>query len=223
VAADGSGLNSPYTIAILETLKEPGLEVRLFWGRVHDRVMSSTAGAQEPFIYGSLGGEALYLNPPAASIPSPPVQYDPRAAELALWQSVQDLGTDGMKEYLAKYPDGTFSNTARLRLAALTRPSEGASASSPGSPIVAPKLLHYAAPEFPQRAIKEHLGGNVTVQFVIDVNGDPRDIRVVEATPPGIFDSAAVAAVKRWAFQPTVVDGKPTEVPVQMPIRFPKP
>jgi hypothetical protein len=62
-AADGTGRNSPYTKAILETLQEPGLEARVFWGKVHDRVLSATNNAQEPLISGALGAEALYLNP----------------------------------------------------------------------------------------------------------------------------------------------------------------
>jgi protein TonB len=99
--------------------------------------------------------------------------------------------------------------------------SSPAESSAPAS--VTPKLLRYSRPEFPQKAMQQGMGGSVTVQFVIDVHGDPRDVRVVEATPPGIFERAAVAAVKRWHYQPTVVNGKPAEVPVQMPIRFPKP
>jgi TPR repeat protein len=126
VAADGSGRNSPYTKAILETLLEPGLEVRLFWGRVHDRVMSSTGRAQEPFIYGALGGDALYLNPPAPSAPAPTVQYDPRAGELALWQGVQTVGTaEAYREYLSHYPQGQYSGLAKLQIAALTRAAAG--------------------------------------------------------------------------------------------------
>jgi uncharacterized caspase-like protein len=64
VASDGTGAHSPYTTAILDALKVQGLEVRLFWGRVHDRVLSATSRAQEPFTYGALGAEALYLNRP---------------------------------------------------------------------------------------------------------------------------------------------------------------
>jgi formylglycine-generating enzyme required for sulfatase activity len=140
VAADGAGPNSPYTTAILEALKVPGLEVQLFWRRVHDRVLSATDRAQEPFTYGALGAEALFLNPraPAASgnptLPPPP-SYDSRAAELALWQSAQTLATaEAYREYLAQYPNGQFSRMAKLQLAGLTPPAAGGpSSSSAGS------------------------------------------------------------------------------------------
>jgi formylglycine-generating enzyme required for sulfatase activity/uncharacterized caspase-like protein len=136
VAADGTGRNSPYTAAILEALQVQGLEVRLFWGRVHDRVVSATHRAQEPFIYGALGGEALYLNPPApASGSNSPVTsgLGQGAVELALWQSVEKLGTaEAYRAYLTQYPKGQFSSVAKLQLAALIRPvATGGSSASP--------------------------------------------------------------------------------------------
>jgi uncharacterized caspase-like protein len=63
VAADGNGRNSLYTAAILETLQEPAPEVRVIWRKTHDRVLSATHKAQEPFIYGVLGSTAKYLSP----------------------------------------------------------------------------------------------------------------------------------------------------------------
>jgi TonB family protein len=101
--------------------------------------------------------------------------------------------------------------------------SSSASASSNSGPLPLPKLLRYSAPEFPLKAIEQNLAGAVTVEFIIDVNGDPRDVRVVEATPPGVFDRAAINAVKRWHYLPPILNGKPVEVPVQLPIRFPRP
>jgi protein TonB len=61
----------------------------------------------------------------------------------------------------------------------------------------------------------------VTVQFTVDGNGDTRDIRVIEATPPGVFDRAAINAVKHWRYAPPVVNGAPVDVPgVKTLIRF---
>jgi formylglycine-generating enzyme required for sulfatase activity len=125
VAADGTGRNSPYTAAFLQALQEQGVEVRLLFGRVHDRVLSATNRSQEPFIYGALGGEALYLNPPVLSAPPEP-GYDPRAVEFSIWRSAQSLGTaDAYRDYLRQYPDGQFSTQAKLQIAELTRQGRG--------------------------------------------------------------------------------------------------
>jgi TonB family protein len=82
------------------------------------------------------------------------------------------------------------------------------------------KRVRYAPPEYPQKAFQQKLTGSVTVEFVVDVNGEPRDTRVVDSDPPEVFDKAALAAVKRWRYEPVVMNNVPTEVPTRMVIRF---
>ena len=82
------------------------------------------------------------------------------------------------------------------------------------------KRTRYFPPEFPSKALSQRLSGAVTVEYTVDASGDPRDVRVIEATPPGVFDHAAVAAVKRWHYDPVIANGAPVEVPVRTSIRF---
>ena len=82
------------------------------------------------------------------------------------------------------------------------------------------KRTRYQPPEFPSKALSQHLSGAVTVEYTVDANGEPRDVRVVEATPPGVFDKSAIAAVKRWKYDPVIANGAPVEVPVRTSIRF---
>ncbi|WP_093162629.1 caspase family protein [Aliiruegeria lutimaris] len=63
LALDGTGRNSPYAQALLEYLEEPGLEVSKLFRKVRDRVFDLTNGRQEPFTYGALPGEDIYLAP----------------------------------------------------------------------------------------------------------------------------------------------------------------
>jgi uncharacterized caspase-like protein len=53
----GNAEHSPFTTALLNNLFEPGLDVRLAFGRVRDEVFKNTSHQQEPFVMGSLGGE----------------------------------------------------------------------------------------------------------------------------------------------------------------------
>src|SRR5262249_52344009 len=62
-AQDGAGRNSPFTIALAKHLTTPGLDVRKAFGFVRDDVLKATANRQEPFVYGSLGGDDLALVP----------------------------------------------------------------------------------------------------------------------------------------------------------------
>jgi periplasmic protein TonB len=82
------------------------------------------------------------------------------------------------------------------------------------------KRVRYTAPEFPAKALAQHISGSVTIEYIVGTNGDPRDVRVIEAMPPGVFDRAAIAAVKRWHYDPVIASGAPVEVPVRSTIRF---
>src|SRR5215468_2458224 len=79
-AQDGNGRNSPFTTALSNHLTTPGLDVRKAFGFVRDDVLKATASRQEPFVYGSLGGDdvALVPAPAAAAAPAPNSQTDAR-------------------------------------------------------------------------------------------------------------------------------------------------
>jgi protein TonB len=99
-------------------------------------------------------------------------------------------------------------------------PRSSASGLTPAQLAATLKRVKYTPPEFPQKALSQRVSGSVTVEYVVDTNGDPRDVRVVEANPPGVFDRAAITAVKHWHYEPVVANGAPVEVPVRTAIRF---
>ena len=101
--------------------------------------------------------------------------------------------------------------------------SAAAAGVDPSSLMSSLKRTRYYAPEFPSRALEQHLNGSVTVEYTVGTNGDTRDVRVIESTPPGVFDHAAISAVKRWRYDPVVVNGAPVEIPVRTSIRFEQP
>jgi TonB family protein len=82
------------------------------------------------------------------------------------------------------------------------------------------KRTRYVAPEYPERALSQRISGSVTVEFVVSKQGEPTEVRVVSAEPAGTFDRAATAAVKRWRYEPLVIDNAPQEVPARTTIRF---
>lgn len=65
---DGTGSHSPFTAALLNNLETPGLEINFLFRRVRDEVAAATGGAQQPFVYGSLSKEKIYLRPPMAPL-----------------------------------------------------------------------------------------------------------------------------------------------------------
>jgi uncharacterized caspase-like protein len=116
-ALDGDSANSPFTIALKKHLTTPGLDVRRAFGFVRDDVLKDTANRQEPFVYGSLGGDDVPLVPaPAAAPPAaaPSAQSEARRDyELAL----QVGNKDALNAFVGQYPDGFYANLARIQLA----------------------------------------------------------------------------------------------------------
>jgi len=69
-ASDGAGRNSPFTGSLLKNIEKPGLEVRFLFANVHDDVRSSTNNVQEPYTYGALSSERIYLRDPGPGVSS---------------------------------------------------------------------------------------------------------------------------------------------------------
>ncbi|WP_246583313.1 caspase family protein [Bradyrhizobium iriomotense] len=114
-ASDGDSRNSPFAVALSEHLPKPGLDLRKAFGFVRDDVLRSTANKQEPFVYGSLGGDDVPLVParPVATGPQANPQSELRRDyELALQLATRD----GWEAFLAQYPDGFYANLAKGQL-----------------------------------------------------------------------------------------------------------
>jgi protein TonB len=101
-----------------------------------------------------------------------------------------------------------------------SRPAANASGMTPAQLAANLKRVKYTPPEFPAKALSQRVSGTVTVEYIVDTKGEPRDVRVVEADPPGVFDHAAITAIKKWRYEPVIANGAPVEVPVRTAIRF---
>jgi len=60
-AQDGEDANSPYAKALVEHMADPNVDIRVMFGRVRDSVRKSTNNQQDPFTYGSVGGDLHYF------------------------------------------------------------------------------------------------------------------------------------------------------------------
>ena len=67
------------------------------------------------------------------------------------------------------------------------------------------------APRFPERALRSGTEGRVLVEFSVDRVGRVRNAFVVVAEPPGVFDRAALEAIRGWRYSPRIVNGRAVE------------
>ncbi|MDI4239184.1 caspase family protein [Bradyrhizobium sp. Arg237L] len=121
-AADGDGKNSPFTSALAKHLTTPGLDVRRAFGYVRDDVLKSTNNRQEPFVYGSLGGEDVPLVPAPAKAAAPAAPaLSPQADIRRDYELALQVGNkSALNAFLAQYPDGFYASLAKLQLEKIT-------------------------------------------------------------------------------------------------------
>ena len=111
-ASDGESKNSPFATALVEHLAKPGLDLRKAFGFVRDDVLKATNNTQEPFVYGSLGGNDVTLVP-AAPVTAP-VDQDAsmrRDYEFALQVDSRPV----WDAFIDKHPSGFYNALARAQ------------------------------------------------------------------------------------------------------------
>jgi TonB family protein len=97
-------------------------------------------------------------------------------------------------------------------------------ASAPPEPTVVAentmRRTYFLAPNYPARARDREIEGWVDLEYTVTKDGTTRDPVVRGAEPTGVFDRAALDAVKRWRYEPRVVDGSVIEQRVETRLRF---
>ena len=120
-AQDGAGKDSPFTTALANHLTTPGLDIRRAFGFVRDDVLKTTNNRQEPYVYGSLGGDDVSLVPNRA-VASPAPAPNPQADIRRDYELALQVGNKAAFEaFLAQHPaDGFYASLARLQLDKIT-------------------------------------------------------------------------------------------------------
>jgi Caspase domain/Domain of unknown function (DUF4189)/Putative peptidoglycan binding domain len=117
-ASDGESKNSPFTTALVKYLPRPGLDLRKAFGFARDDVLKATNNKQEPFIYGSLGGDDVALVPaPDKATAEATKPLDDSRLELVFWESIKnEKNPELFQAYLNRYPKGVFADIATINL-----------------------------------------------------------------------------------------------------------
>lgn len=74
------------------------------------------------------------------------------------------------------------------------------------------QLVSGSGPVYPAAAKADGIEGVVVVRYGVAADGRVIDARVDSATPQGIFEAAALAAVRSWRYNPALRDGQPVAV-----------
>ncbi len=87
-----------------------------------------------------------------------------------------------------------------------------------GSKLKAPRQTYSVQPEYPVLAKEAHVWGTVVVEAVIDEHGNVVRARALSGHP--LLVSAALKAVLQWKYEPTVLNGLPISVELDVTVNF---
>src|SRR5262249_39119165 len=120
--------DSPYTLALVEELKTPGISIEEAHRAVRGKVLQATNQRQTPWDSSSLTGPVVLqaepvalvapTNPPPAPAETPsPSPSTNQQAELMFWDSIKNSENPATFEaYLKQFPNGVFAGLAQAKL-----------------------------------------------------------------------------------------------------------
>jgi periplasmic protein TonB len=87
-----------------------------------------------------------------------------------------------------------------------------------GGQVELAKLIYKPEPEYPPLAKMARIQGTVRLEAIIAKDGTIQDLKVLSGHP--LLVKAALDAVKRWRYQPTLLNGEPVEVVTEVDVNF---
>ena len=87
-----------------------------------------------------------------------------------------------------------------------------------GGNVKEPRLISRVMPEYPLVAKQAGIQGDVVVQTTIDQKGNVVNMKVVSG--PAMLRGPALAALRRWKYEPSTLNGQPIAVQMLVTIKF---
>jgi protein TonB len=145
--------------------------------------------------------------------PLPPAQFPSTfiGAQGAIYDGQSDAGLDPVLRNI-------------LRNATPQAPPPQTSTAAPpvrirvGGIVSAARLIYQPKPEYPEVAKMTRTEGAVEFEAVIGKDGTIEELKVLRGHP--LLVKAALDAVQRWRYQPTLLNGEPIEVVTEITVNF---
>jgi protein TonB len=87
-----------------------------------------------------------------------------------------------------------------------------------GGQVESAKLIFQPKPDYPPLAKMARIQGTVRLEAIISKDGTIQDLKVLNGHP--LLVKAALEAVQRWRYQPTLLNGEPCEVVTEIDVNF---
>jgi TonB family protein len=90
---------------------------------------------------------------------------------------------------------------------------------SVGGGVSAPVVVHSVEPEFTPEARAASFQGSVSIQLIVDAQGNPQNVHVIRHLGMGL-DEKAIEAVRQYRFKPAMYQGHPVAVQMIVDVDF---
>jgi protein TonB len=83
-----------------------------------------------------------------------------------------------------------------------------------------PRPRSRVQPEYPEKARQRGITGYVTLSLLINDLGEVERVKVLDASPPGMFEQNAIASIRQWQFEPASYQGEPVKAWAKQTLRY---
>jgi len=83
-----------------------------------------------------------------------------------------------------------------------------------------PRPTYQAPLQYPKTARSKGVEGYVVLSLLISATGEIEKVQVLEASPSGVFEDAALQGVRNWRFEPAQYQGRNVKVWARQRVRF---
>jgi TonB family protein len=111
-----------------------------------------------------------------------------------------------------------LERVTELRRAAQQK-CDGAGVGEVGGKIVPPRKVVSVNPQYPEQLRLANVGGIVTMEALIGMDGNVQDVQVIES-PHSDLERSAVEAVRGWQYTQTLLNCAPVEVRMRVTTNF---
>jgi bla regulator protein blaR1 len=83
------------------------------------------------------------------------------------------------------------------------------------------RVVRKVAPVYPAEAQRKGIYGDVVLNALVGKDGRVRSVEKISGNP--ILAKAAIAAVRQWVYEPTLIHGEPVDVHLTVTVSFARP
>jgi periplasmic protein TonB len=113
---------------------------------------------------------------------------------------------------------GLLGGTAHVTPPAPPKPAVHRGPYKVGGRVQPPRIIDEVQPQYPIIAKEARVQGDVLIDSVINAQGDVTQMKLVSGNP--LLVQAAFNAVRQWRYQPTLLNGTPISVEMEVTVHF---